>query len=318
MLESIPKNLSDTLNNHPIFAIDVGSRDGVSRFGSLEPYINIIGFEADANEAAKLQEDIQRVKRFHSCSIEPFAVWSSNIESKLYICNYLPNCSLLKPNVDCAKKFGLEEQFTVVSTRAVPCKALETLLQDRGLPSPDYLKIDAQGGDLEVLKGLNSFIKDVLLIRLEVIFVPLYHGNPTFGEIDQFMNANNFRLLSVQNKYPRSIRSRDTIKQPGTDQGEFVWADLIYAQDFEFFFPLKTFNKEKALIYALLLAYEGFNSLAIDFLISISKKQNFSGSFVQSIISTIIKNSHKKKIKRQIVTFIPKKVKNFLKTFISS
>jgi len=318
MIEKIPKNISDILNSNPIFAIDVGSRGGVSTFGSLEPYINIIGFEADENEAARLQGLIQDQRKFRSCSIESFAVWSKNMKSKLYICKYLPNCSLLQPNIDCAKKFGLADQFAIVSTKTVPCITLETLLQERGMPAPDYLKIDAQGGDLEVLKGLKSFINDVLLIRLEVIFVPLYSHNPTFGEIDQFMRNHSFRLLSVQNKYPRSIRSRKTINNPVTDNGEFVWADLIYTKDFEFIHPIKYLPMERALSYALLLAYEGFNSLAIDLILMISQKQNFSEDFVESIISTIIKNSYKIKIRKNIATFIPDKIKKYVKRFLHS
>jgi len=309
MILKIPPELAKVLIKHPINAIDIGSRGGVVAFGALESYINMIGFEVDEPEAVVLKKKIEEQSNFNSCTIESFAAWSDSQETNLYICRYLPNCSLLKPNVDCAKKFGLSKLFEIVSTKKVQCTRIESILLKKGITSIDYIKIDAQGGDLEVLKGLGDYIKDILLIRVEVLFVPLYHDAPSFGEINEFMNDNNFRLLTIE----PTIKTRNIVTKTITDTGELVWADLIYTQDFEFSFPDKKFSKERILNYSLLLAFEGYESLAIDFLLSESKKQSLPDDFVQLIIETIVDDSYMNQLKRKVYPLFPAKLKKIIK-----
>ncbi|CAN2048448.1 hypothetical protein GMMP1_580022 [Candidatus Magnetomoraceae bacterium gMMP-1] len=313
MILNIPKHLIEILNKNPIVAIDVGSRGGIIKFGSLEPFVKAIGFEADVNETLNLQSKIQYQRNFYSCQIEPYAAWSYNGKSTLYICNYLPNCSLLKPNPDYAEKFGLGHAFEVVDTKEVECITIESVLKKSGISAPDYIKIDAQGGDLEVLKGLEHLIKDVLLIRLEVLFVPLYYGAPSIGMIDEYMKSNNFRLLSIESKSPRSIRSRNIDQKIVSDKGELVWGDLIYAKEFESIDNSCFFSEEKSIIFALLLTFEGFESLAADFLMTISRKENISKELADLTIKTILSDNLTNKLKRKLKPFLNNKILKLLR-----
>ncbi|EEU9512535.1 FkbM family methyltransferase, partial [Escherichia coli] len=46
----------------------------------------------------------------------------------------------------------------------------------------DLLKIDTQGSELNILVGGEQVLNNTLCIQLEVSFIPLYEGQPSFGE----------------------------------------------------------------------------------------------------------------------------------------
>jgi hypothetical protein len=61
------------------------------------------------------------------------------------------------------------------------------------------MKIDTQGFDLEVLRGavemLHRRAVDALLV--EVNFISLYKGQGSFGDVERFLAANGYGLLTL-------------------------------------------------------------------------------------------------------------------------
>lgn len=67
----------------------------------------------------------------------------------------------------------------------VPVVALDNFFEERGLPSVDILKIDAEGWDLEVLKGARQTAESA-----EVILVEATVLNPVFkNTVEEVINA---------------------------------------------------------------------------------------------------------------------------------
>tara|TARA_B110000008_G_C16927042_1_gene547147 strand:- start:222 stop:932 length:711 start_codon:yes stop_codon:yes gene_type:complete len=58
-----------------------------------------------------------------------------------------------------------------------------------------FLKVDTQGNDLEVLMGLEEFIKNVKFIKIELPVINLYDTNYTYDDINEFMKNNRFKPL---------------------------------------------------------------------------------------------------------------------------
>ena len=56
----------------------------------------------------------------------------------------------------------------------------------------DYLKIDIQGGELEVFKNGVNLLKNCLVIHTEVKFLPMYEGQPLFSEVELFLRELGF------------------------------------------------------------------------------------------------------------------------------
>jgi FkbM family methyltransferase len=80
--------------------------------------------------------------------------------------------------------FGRAEREVPVST---------VRLQDiEGLSPIDFLKMDIQGAELMVLENAGPVLDQCVAIQLEASFIPLYEGQPNFGEIDLWMRRAGY------------------------------------------------------------------------------------------------------------------------------
>ena len=60
------------------------------------------------------------------------------------------------------------------------------------LTMPDFLKIDVQGSELAVISNGRQTLGEAVLVQTEVRFVPLYKGEPTFGDLQRELLAQGF------------------------------------------------------------------------------------------------------------------------------
>lgn len=79
----------------------------------------------------------------------------------------------------------------------------------------DILKLDLQGYELNALRGCGELLGRTALILTEVEFVPLYEGQPLFGDIDVFLRSKGFSLLNLY----------DLFTHP---QGQLTAGDALY------------------------------------------------------------------------------------------
>ena len=77
----------------------------------------------------------------------------------------------------------------------VQTKRLDTFMQENHIEHIDFLKIDTQGTDLNVIKSLGKMINKVDIIEAEVHIKPLYKNSFHKEEIIDFMKKNNFNLI---------------------------------------------------------------------------------------------------------------------------
>jgi hypothetical protein len=81
----------------------------------------------------------------------------------------------------------------------------------------DFIKIDVQGYELEVLKGAENRLNEVIGCELEVSFIEIYKRQPLFAEIDQFMRSRGFFLADLERfwwkrkEMPLEIQERGTL-----------------------------------------------------------------------------------------------------------
>ena len=96
----------------------------------------------------------------------------------------------------CAK---LNHNFNnIISKYVVITKRLDTFMQENKIDHIDFLKIDTQGYDFKVIKGLGERLKDIKEIEVEVQIIPLYKGSFTKQELIDYMILNNFSVEEDQ------------------------------------------------------------------------------------------------------------------------
>lgn len=65
-------------------------------------------------------------------------------------------------------------------------------------PQPLYLKLDAQGSELAILRGAGGVLRDAELVESELSLVPLYEDGPLYDEVIGFLDERGFSLISVE------------------------------------------------------------------------------------------------------------------------
>jgi FkbM family methyltransferase len=233
----------------PLEFVDVGARNGSFILPpSYAAHCRITGFEPNPVEYEKLKlgrTDSMRAgakePAFKERRYYPYGVWSSKCERTLYITIGPGAVSLTGPvnakmvgNMYLAADTGesyLDRHQRVVSTQSIPCVALDDLW-----PEPtsviDVLKLDVEGGELEVLKGARKLLsqKRVLLVKAEFLLAPYYEDRVTLGHQQVFLDELGYRLIGLESDQSR-YSWRPTKINSDKDKWMSYAGDAVYVLD---------------------------------------------------------------------------------------
>ena len=125
------------------------------------------------------------------------ALWSSKTKKKLHVLKDRPqSSSLFEPDRESLKFYGYEEKdfnlFNISNTEDVECDTLDTSLKQIKVNTLDYLKIDTQGAELEILKGMGNYRP--LMIKCEVQIFPMYKKVPDWTELTNYLYKMDYML----------------------------------------------------------------------------------------------------------------------------
>lgn len=91
-------------------------------------------------------------------------------------------------------KPGSKKLWSAQDIIYVPCIRLDTLMNNMCIEKIEFLKIDAQGFDLEVIKSLSDRIKDVkeLVCEVQITDFEVYLNSSKKQEVINYMTKHNF------------------------------------------------------------------------------------------------------------------------------
>jgi len=86
-----------------------------------------------------------------------------------------------------------------VARREIRCemRTLDGLLSGTRFGSVDFLKLDVQGYELEVLKGAEESLRGIQAILMEVSLLRVNKGAPLLHEVLRFMDERGFRAYDI-------------------------------------------------------------------------------------------------------------------------
>ena len=87
----------------------------------------------------------------------------------------------------------------------LPMTTLDAVLTETGFGRPDFLKLDVQGYELEVLKGAPNALAAAEVVLLEVNLIPINRGAPLLAETVAFMAARGFRVYDICSEIRRPL-----------------------------------------------------------------------------------------------------------------
>ncbi len=93
-----------------------------------------------------------------------------------------------------AKLFGTTSKGMIIDTKTIETTTLFSILEKENIEDIDFLKIDTEGHELEVLQGMKEKINKVKHILVEFHIDEIYISyNPEL--LHQFLISNNFELI---------------------------------------------------------------------------------------------------------------------------
>lgn len=176
--------------------IDVGAHLGEKTLPAAQsnPSLRVYAFEPNLRVAMQL------VGLAPNFIVLPMAVGEKNGTADFYLNSYAAASSLLPFDSAGLQQWIGGDQLRVVEKVDVPVIRLDTFLELAGVQQVDYLKIDAQGGDLAVVRSAGERLRDIARISLEVQITPfaLYAGGSEKASVMEFLFQAGFRLDSCE------------------------------------------------------------------------------------------------------------------------
>ena len=176
-------------NKDHLVLVDVGARKGFEKhWDNYADQINLIGFEP--NEES-YKECVEKKSNLQT-SYYPFALDRKKGEKDFYITSYLSACGFYKPDEKMIKKFGSADTFNVTEVIKVPTIDLDSFCVEYNIQNVDFIKLDTEGSELDILKGSKYTISNCKLIYLECPIIEYNEGSPNLNQYIEYLNSIDF------------------------------------------------------------------------------------------------------------------------------
>lgn len=212
----------------PTAIVDVGANpiDGEPPYKVMlaAGLCEVTGFEPQADALARLEKAKGPRERYL-----PYALGDGS-ERTLHVCELEGMTSLLVPDPARLALFNLFPIWGSVKQQIpVSTRKLDDIAQITQL---DFLKMDVQGAEREVLAHGRTKLTDTVVIQTEVSFVPLYQGQPVFGEMDLALRELGFLPHCVTGTKIWPIAPMVVGDTPNRGIRQLLETDMVYVKDF--------------------------------------------------------------------------------------
>ena len=197
--------------------LDIGAHKGES----IDFFLNnfsvkkIISFEASPINFMKINQKLSKVeKKFYKSEIilENLALGDKKGSFKFNQLSESSSSTLNEINTDSSyfkkkKKFlnflSYKNHNKIIDVNA---DTLQNYLNEKNIKKIDLIKIDTEGFELNVLKGLDSLITNVKLILFEHHYDDMVKKGYTFTDINDLLIKKNFRqILKLKMPFRKSF-----------------------------------------------------------------------------------------------------------------
>jgi FkbM family methyltransferase len=200
--------------------IDVGAADEIlPRFSKIKDK-TVIAFEPEEKAFKELS---QRYSSDNYIILQE-ALSKKKQEVELKLTKKRQCSSLLEPNMELLNTFPASERFEVEARERFMTDSLDNVLEKNKIFNPNFIKLDIQGAELEVLQGAPKTLEKIACIELEIAFSELYMDQPLFSEIELYLREFNFEVWDIRRDYQKL----DSTINIGTKKGKLTSGDALF------------------------------------------------------------------------------------------
>lgn len=287
-------------NNIQLNLFDVGARNGILHLADLANFIHAYGFEPNPSEYKKLissETDLLKSSGIKSPpyrSIKYFecALCNSVGSMDFYVTKGPGAAGLMPPDLnqlekiqnkgrDFERKNYVADVFNTEEVITVETSTLDAFVKSQFLEYIDYLKIDVEGAEHEVLEGASGILPYTGVLFVEVCFIPFRKNQKLFSDVDVLLRKFGFELINYQIDqsqigYKHLFNPTHFVPQGYADQrAQPLSADAVYVNT-----TLE--SHDRLLGQAAVLASMGYTDEALHILL---KKIGYPGSAVEFLRS---------------------------------
>jgi FkbM family methyltransferase len=155
----------------------------------------VLSFEPISALHDALKQQSQTDGNWH---VFPFALGEVEQEREINVMTGNEMSSFLQPDDSHTQRF--RNSNTIKKTEVVQIKRLDDVYQElKATYSAErsYLKLDTQGFDLEILKGGQNILGELVALQTEAVVLPLYKDMPDYRETIAYLTGKGFELSGV-------------------------------------------------------------------------------------------------------------------------
>jgi len=257
-------------NISPIYICDIGASP-IDKTDFIDDLYNnsnskIIGFEPNTEEYNKL-EKINPKKNYYNYAI------GDGSEKILNICRGAGMTSFLEPNINYLKNFSwFDTNSEIIKKEKVKTEKLDSLKE-----KIDFLKIDVQGYESEIIKYGENKIKNSLVVQIETSPIPLYKNEKTFSEVIGSIEKLGFSLHMFNKVNTKPFKPMKLNNNVFIGINHLFQLDCVMIRNLD---DISNFNKEDLTKMILIMFYSFKSYDLVDYLINIMDKK-FNTNYIE-------------------------------------
>jgi FkbM family methyltransferase len=214
---ALEPRVAEMMEHRNLIVADVGAADGPEeRWLGILNWVRFLNFEPKPRPDAAQNERIV---------IFPIGLWSRTERLKLQVTAQEDSCSLYPANPEFFRDFLIQDALGTVNTVEIDVDTLDHCVSTRPDSPPDFLKVDVEGGDLEVLRGSEQALRgSVLGVRAETVWVEMRQGAPGIADIHAFLRERGFVLFQLS----RVNWIRKNGLHGFSSEPQLIWGDAVF------------------------------------------------------------------------------------------
>lgn len=205
--------------------------------------LRVYGFEPDAQACAAARAHMEA--RGVECALFPIGLWSHKGIIPFHRVNPPTSSSCYPLNEAFVHRLrasgkegtGFPCEFSA-GVGEIEVDTLDNWWQGGSYASPDFAKLDVHGAELEILKGGQTVVDELIGVKCEAWFAEYYIGAPRFSEVELLLRQRGFGYAVVPTDFDhpsifgrRGVPFNSKRLRGYTAHGQTIWSDVLFLRD---------------------------------------------------------------------------------------